>query len=92
MAGLWNLLPLYLDGGNDGLNLSDFLNAVTDHQSLAVNDDVDSPAQLQVVATVNAMLNKPESRYWGPRIRRLHDQLRLLGTADVADAARTAPI
>ena len=68
MAGLWNLLPLYLDGGNDGLNLSDFLNAVTDHQSLAVNDDVDSPAQLQVVATVNAMLNKPESRYWGPKI------------------------
>ena len=92
MAGLWNLLLLYVDGGNGGLNLNELINAVKDHQSLAVNDDVDSPAQLQVVATVNAMLNKPESRYWGPRIRRLHDQLRLLGTADVADAARTAPI
>ena len=66
MAGLWNLLLLY-DGWNDGLNLSHFLNAVTDHQSQAVNDDVDSPAQLQVVTTVNAMLNKPESRYWRPK-------------------------
>ena len=68
MAGLWNLLLLYVDGGNGGLNLNELINAVKDHQSLAVNDDVDSLAQLQVVATVDAMLNKPESRYWGPKI------------------------